>query len=135
MKSKILSSFGEKVWLHLHFNDGFSFIALQDDKKAVGIISVHWRTLNQPLQRVREGYIDVIEVHKDFRRRGVASKLVDLTAKYARRQGVHQLRAWSSYDKVEALLMWRKLGFGLVSTVEEDSKVEGYYVTYPLGHR
>ena len=76
--------------------------------------------------------MDIIEVHKDFRRRGIASKLVDLSVKYARRQGAHQLRAWSSYDKLEALQMWRKLGFGLVPAVEEDSNVEGYYVTYPL---
>ena len=132
MKPKILSSFGEKVWLHLHFNDGFSFIALQDEKKAVGIISVNWRYMNPPLNNTREAYIDIIEVHKDFRKNGIASKLVDLTAKYARRQGAHQLRAWSSYDKIEALHMWRKLGFGLVPTVEEESKVEGYYVTYQL---
>ena len=92
--------------------DGFTLLALHGDELA-GMISVYWKELPAPLAGSCEAYIDILEVHKDFRRQGIAARLIGLSAERARAQGAIQLRSWSSLDKQEAIPMWKALGFGL----------------------
>ena len=71
----------------MHLKDGFSILALQGND-LVGLISVYWKALPSPLPETGEGYIDILEVHRDFRRKGIAAQLIDLshgTGKGARR--------------------------------------------------
>ena len=130
MKERIAIEWGEKFARHMHLEDGFSILAMQNDKVA-GLVSVYWKKLPHPLTETLEGYIDIIEVHQDFRRRGIAKQLVDLSLDRARRKIAYQLRAWSSLDKVEAIPMWKALGFGLcpATTFPQGQEVRGYFVT------
>ncbi|MBN2046399.1 MAG: GNAT family N-acetyltransferase [Anaerolineaceae bacterium] len=119
---------------HLHIEDGFSLLAV-DGSEIVGMIAVYWRPLPAPLSGVTEGYIDIIEVAADRRRQGIARALVEGCIARAKTEAVYQLRAWSSEDKLEAIPMWKALGFGLCPAVTypRGQEVRGYYVTLPLG--
>src|SRR5262245_46579694 len=61
---------GEVAARHMHFTDGFSLLAMDDDTP-VGLIAVQWRVLPPPfLPDTVEGFIDIIEIRPEFRRRG-----------------------------------------------------------------
>ena len=129
LKVQLVDLWGEVVERHMHIEDGFSIVPLHAGKP-VGLISVYWRELPSPLSETKEGYIDIIEVVEGYRRRGIARELVRRSAERTRREGAYQLRAWSSEDKVEAIPMWKALGFGLCPIT--DPEVNGYFVTKPL---
>lgn len=132
-RQRIAQEGGEIAARHMHIADGFTLLALCDGQP-VGLLSVYWRPLPPPLHATDEGYIDIIEVLAGFRRRGIASHLVALATERARARGVYQLRAWSSEDKVEAIPMWRALGFGLcpATTYPGGQQVNGYFVVKVL---
>ena len=75
-----------------------------------------------------------IDVLDDYRRRGIARRLVELAADRARQDGAYQLSAWSTDDKVEAIPMWRALGFGLSRVTHSmwDEEVTGYFAIRTL---
>jgi 1,4-dihydroxy-2-naphthoyl-CoA hydrolase len=129
----ITEQWGEKVANHLHVHDGFTMVAWVEGAPA-GLISTKWQELPGPMKRFVEGYIDIIEVAAGFRRQGIAKKLVELTSARARERGAYQLRAWSSEDKVEAIPMWKELGFGLgpAELFSGGEKVSGFFATRVL---
>ena len=128
-KPRIAEEWNEKVAQHLHFSDGFTIVALDQDL-CVGVISTYWRELPAPLPSTVEGYIDIIEVRTAYRKRGIARQLINLTIQKARAYNAYQLRAWSSEDKVEAIPMWKQLGFGLcpATTFPRGQEVPGFFV-------
>lgn len=130
---RIANAWNETAARHMHFNDGFSLLALDGDTPA-GLISVVYRPLPAPLETTVEAFIDIIEVATPYRRQGIARQLVDHTARRARAAGAWQLRAWSSEDKTGALRLWRALGFGLcpATTYPGGRAVDGYFVARPL---
>jgi GNAT superfamily N-acetyltransferase len=132
-RERLGREWGAMVAAHLHLSDGFSLVALHGDAP-VGLIAVVWRELPPPLPPTVEAFIDIIEVRADWRRRGVARRLVALAAERARAQGAYQLRAWSSADKDAAIPMWRALGFALcpATTYPRGAAVEGYLVARVL---
>ncbi len=132
-KQRIAKEWSETAAQHMHITDGFSILALCNNRP-VGLISVYWKELPSPLADMHEGYIDIIEVLAGFRQRGIATRMIEMSAERAQEQGVYQLRAWSSEDKTEAIPMWKTLGFGLcpATTYPRDKKVKGYFVTSVL---
>ncbi|MGD8402717.1 MAG: GNAT family N-acetyltransferase [Anaerolineales bacterium] len=128
LKDKVREQWGEKVAHHMHLDDGFSILAMQEEK-FIGLISVYWKILPAPLPETYEGYIDILEVHQDFHRKGIATQLIDKCLKRAQERSVYQLRAWSSLDKREATSMWKALGFGLcpATTYPGGQEVQGYF--------
>jgi len=129
LKSRVAEEWGEKVAHHMHLENGFSILAVQEEK-LVGLISVDWRILPLPLPETHEGYIDILEVHQDFRRKGIATQLIDKALERVQERDVYQVRAWSSLDKTEAIPMWKALGFGLcpATTFPKGQEVKGYFV-------
>lgn len=132
-RERIDREWGHLAARHMHLADGFSIVALAG-AEPVGLIAVVWRDLPAPLAPTVEAYIDIIEVRPAFRRQGIAARLVELAAARARTRGAYQLRAWSSADKVEAIPMWRALGFGLcpATTYPDGQEVRGFFVARPL---
>jgi len=130
LKNRVMNEWGEKSARHMHLEDGFSILAMQGER-FVGLISVYWNILPLPLPETCEGYIDILEVHKDFRRKGIATQLINLSLERAKENGAYQIRAWSSLDKSEAIPMWKALGFGLcpTTTYPKGQEVMGYFVT------
>jgi GNAT superfamily N-acetyltransferase len=119
----------------MHLEDGFSILAMQE-KNLAGLISLYWKTLPAPLSETCEGYIDILEVRKDFRRKGIATQLIDISLERAKVRAAYQVRSWSSLDKTEAIPMWKALGFGLcpATTFPKGQAVKGYFVVKLLNH-
>lgn len=130
LKNRVELEWGEKIARHMHLEDGFSILAMQEDI-LVGLVSVYWQLLPAPLPETLEGYIDILEVHTDFRRKGIATQLIACCMDRLRKKGAYQVRAWSSMDKIEAIPMWKALGFGLCPaiTYPNGQEVRGYFVT------
>ena len=133
LKNQVAVEWGEKTAQHMHISDGFSLVVVYDEM-LIGLISVYWKKLPSPLENVFDGYIDILEVHKEFRRKGIATRLIERATKRAKEQGAYQMRAWSSEDKIEAIPMWKALGFGLCPAVTfpGQQEVKGFFVTKPL---
>ena len=134
-RPRIFREWSEKVDHHLHFSDGFTLVAAHQDL-SIGIISVYWRELPAPLLNTMEGYINILEVRPDYRKRGIARKLIDLSIQRAHEFKAYQLRAWSSVDKIEAIPMWKQLGFGLcpATTFPRGKEVQGFFVAKILSN-
>ena len=78
IKTCILQEWGEKAARHMHLADGFSIVAFHKEM-LVGLISTYWRELPAPLHGEFDAYIDILEVHRDFRRQGIAKRLIELS--------------------------------------------------------
>ena len=120
---------GEKAYRHFHVDDGF-MISAERDSNSIGLISSYWRKLPPPLSDARELYIDFLEVHPNYRRQGIAARLIEMTLDIAKKEGVYQVRSWSSGDKLEAIPMWKRLGFGLcpATIFPGGQEVHGFFV-------
>ena len=130
----LAAAFGE--WINrlreLHFEPDCFTIGAFDGEIPAGFISVYPRKM--PWGRL-EAYIDVIEVAKEYRRRGIARTMLAMSEDWARAQGHSRIRAWSTEDKTEAIAMWRALGFRLrpvYSGKRKRRQLAGYYVTKSL---
>ena len=120
---------GEKAYHHFHIDDGF-MISADAYTKSIGLVSCYWRELPQPLVGLREVYIDFLEVQQEYRRQGIASRLIELSLERAFAEGAYQVRSWSSEDKLAAIPMWKQLGFGLcpATTFPGGKEVQGFFV-------
>ena len=133
-RERLAQEWGEKAARHLHFANGFTIVALHQTR-SVGLIAVYWRELPSPLPATIEGYIDFLEVRAAYRRQGIARRLIDLAVQRAVERRAYQVRSWSSEDKIEAIPMWKQLGFGLcpATTFPRGQEVRGFFVTKILG--
>lgn len=116
----------EKV---IHINDGYSFIAKYNGEN-IGIISLYIRDICDN-NTLKEAYIDLIEVKKQYRRMRVATELLNKVIEISKDKGLYQLRAWSSLDKKEAIKLWEYEKFCFNPTIMYKSGLEihGVYVT------
>lgn len=135
-KEELLDEYGEVAINHMSLDDNaFSLIAVHNDC-IVGFISTYTKQLEVPLERQNEAYINIIEVHENYRNQGIATTLVSKTERHFKSKNIQQIRAWSSTDKVEALHFWNKLGYTLayahIYIEDKDISVKGYYATKKL---
>lgn len=133
LKARVGAEWSEKAARHMHLTDGFSIVVLDGDI-LVGLISVYHKTLPPPLQESFDWYIDILEVHRDYRRNGIAAHLIQMICERAKQKAVYQIRSWSSEDKIEAIPMWKALGFGLCPaiTYPQGKEIKGYFVAKVL---
>ena len=135
LAEQIRTVYGQEAYDHLRLNNGVSFAAV-DDKKVIGFISIFWEKLPHLSEKLSGAYINIIEVDHNYRRQGIAKELINKCIEAAKAEGCYQLRSWSSEDKIEAISMWKKLGFGLhpqtIISSKTKQKVNGYFVTKPL---
>lgn len=116
-----------------HFGEDCYSLAAYDGSEPVGFISIHTKALIPPLADKTDAYIDAIEVDTYYQRRGIASKMIELSEHWAKERGYRQIRAWSSDDKIKAINMWYALGYCLCPATEgfrphDSNPPIGYYV-------
>jgi len=133
LKRRIGDAMGEVAERHIRLTDGFAFVAMYGDTP-IGLVAVYERRLPPPLSATYEGFINILEVVEAFRRRGIGRRLVQLSIDRCRSRGLHQIGAWSSEDKSEAICLWVALGFALCPATElaRGVEVRGYRVALPL---
>jgi len=119
-------------YLHLG-SDGFTLAAVVDGQP-VGIISAFKRSLPEPLAMMREAFIDILEVQELYRRQGIGETLVNRVIAWAQDNGLDQVRAWSEEIRLEALMLWRKVGFSFakVDFERDGQKHYGFYAVRPV---
>ena len=132
----IFVKYGEMAKNHIYLNDDSISIAVLRDNVPVGFICAYIEQFTPPLYEDKDVCISIIEVDEQYRRQGIGSKLVDFAEKWAAKNGFSQIRAWSSEDKIEAIPMWRKLGYCMCPAkiwVEWCKEiVDGYHVAKKL---
>jgi GNAT superfamily N-acetyltransferase len=133
LKRRVGETLGVTAERHIRLDDGFALVALDADRP-VGVIAVYRRSLPDPLTGTSEGFINIIEIAATHRRRGIGRRLVEMAIERCRSLRLHQVRAWSSEDKAEAIRMWRSLGFALCPAVEHPRgrAVRGYFAALQL---
>ena len=133
---KIALKYGEMAKNHIHSEIGSCSLAAVCGDAPVGFVSTYTRSLAAPIEYETDAYIDIIEVDEDYRRMGIAAELIARTEEWAKKAGLLQIRAWSSQDKVEAIPMWRDLGYGLcpakIWLEWRKESVDGYYAVKQL---
>ena len=111
-------------------DDSYSLVALKNED-IVGFVSISRKSLTAPLGDIEEAFINIIEVKDEFRRTGIATKLIEKTEKHFKSKKVSQLRGWGNQDEVEAIQLWNKLQFSLVPALiqpnDQNLNVNGYY--------
>lgn len=129
IRSRILNEWGEQAARHMHLTDGFSIVATRGADIA-GLVSTYWKQLPAPLMDGLDAYIDILEVHSEFRRQGIARRLIEISMDRAKQKGMRQIRAWSSEDKTAAIHLWKALGFGLcpATIYPGGQEVQGFFV-------
>ncbi|AIO18400.1 Acetyltransferase (GNAT) family protein [Candidatus Izimaplasma bacterium HR1] len=127
----IKEQFGEvkAEYVSLEIND-YSLIAMKD-KTVVGFISTKLNPLLEPLCEVNEAFVEILEVHPNYQKQGVASKLIEKTEKYFRSEGISQLRAWALNNNPNYINLWKKFDYCLSPTkihIKEQNKyLDGYH--------
>ena len=133
---KIGEKYGKMLKDHIHLENGSYSLAALHENIPIGFISTYTSYLTVPLNDKKDAYIDVIEIDKDFRRKGIAREFIKRTEKWAQIENYRQIRSWSSQDKIEAIPMWYALGYCMcpakiwVDWCKEI--VDGYYVVKKL---
>ncbi|MCL2774053.1 MAG: GNAT family N-acetyltransferase [Oscillospiraceae bacterium] len=84
-----------------------------DGDMPAGFVCVNPRFLEYPLERLKEAYIDDLEVHENYRRQGIGQHMIECAEDWARKAGFKQIRTHSNNKAVEAIHMWHKLNYGL----------------------
>lgn len=142
-KAEIVETFGSWVETYgcVHMETNSITYAAIHQKQVIGFVSVYTKQEEAPYAWLRDGYIDCIEVLPPYRRQHVAAGLLARSEEWARKQGLYQLRAWSSDDKTEAIAMWQRLGYGLcpalmrgqsLDSAFTDKNIPGIYVVKVL---
>lgn len=96
---------------YLHLEKGYG-VAAMDGEKVVGILSVKWQSLSAPLTDSEEAFIEAVDVLGDYRRQGIATRLIE-EAETRALEKASQLRSWCSEEQREAIQMFKVLGFGM----------------------
>jgi GNAT superfamily N-acetyltransferase len=119
LEAKIIAKFGQwvKDFGCIHYGDGCYSLAAVCKSEPIGFISLYPENYPAPLQSYRDAFIDDIEVIAEYRRQGIASKLLMMAEEWSRRSGYSPIRSWSSDDTSEAIPMWYKHKYGVCPAI------------------
>ena len=107
-------AFTEGYFLLLFFyEDAFGWMLEEDDRLAAFIL------LTQKRQRMN---IATIDVHPDYRRRGIGTKLMELAEEHARAMNTKTLTLQVETTNTPAIRLYHRFGF------EKDRILSNYYV-------
>jgi len=137
MDEKILAQiddvFGEGTRRHIPVRADGVTLAAMDGDMPVGFICVTPRALTYPLEHIKDVYIEIYEVHENYRWQGIGRYLVTCGEKWARQQGFKQIRTHHNNKAVAAINMSRALGFGMCPHVYSNEEgCAGYHVAKVL---
>lgn len=105
-----VAAFADETWQAEDFVDAaseaseFRVLKERDGSRVVGYVGL-W------LEEGRVGKIDLLGVHPDFRRRGLAEAMLRWSLAWFRGQGVRRARLTVHTDNAAAIALYRKLGF------------------------
>lgn len=92
----------ESIKKYLERNQGMSFVALSSGKVVGVILAGH---------DGRRGYIHHLSVHPDFRRQGLARRLVDCSIKALQDSGIQKCHLFIFNNNQGGLAFWENIGW------------------------
>jgi len=131
---KSIELYGEWIDKYIHIReDTFALAALNGDTP-VGFVCVTPRALPYPLEQFEDAYIEVLEVHEDYRRRGIGQHLVQASIDWATEARFRQIRTHHNDAAAAAIQLSYKLGFGMCphDYVIDGEQHSGYFVAKVL---
>jgi GNAT superfamily N-acetyltransferase len=133
LRRRVGEAMGDVAERHVCLDNGFTFVAM-DGATPVGLIAIERRRLPAPVPETHGGFVNIIEVAAPYRRQGIARRLVGMSIARCREGGLYQVYGWSSVDKLEAIRMWRVLGFTLCPAIEVhgDQQIKGILFAHRL---
>jgi len=131
LKDIIKIQFGDMQHSHISLDEtSYSLVAFHGENM-VGFISTSITPLMEPLDTIKEAYLNIIEISPEFQNQGIATKLVHETEQHFKRLGLTQIRGWSSMDRIEAIQLWYSLGYILSPAIiwkeDKQTSIIGYY--------
>lgn len=123
---KLAAVFGDYLLPYLQFGPGRATIAAFRDGRPAGFLAVGPEKFGEPLSGLSDAMIHIIEVDKNCRRQGAATALLAAAEAFARKEGYFQIRAWSSYDKKEAVPMWVRRGYAVCPAQSYSGRIHDY---------
>ena len=134
IEEKIIAKYGQEVkeWGLIHRDEGCYSLAALYNGEPIGLISTYPLHYPEPLQEYYDAYIDDVEVDEEYRRQGIATKLISLTEKWAKNYGYRQIRSWSADDRNEAIPMWYKLGYCICPAVMRGESIVKEFAGKPI---
>ena len=131
---KIIDMYG--VWVKKYIilrNDTFAFAAVDGDVP-VGFVSVTPRALPYPLEHLEDAFIEVLEVHENYRRQGIGQYLIKCSEDWAKKAGFKQIRTHHNDEAAGAIKLSHKLNYGMCPHDYwiEGTKYSGYWVAKVL---
>ena len=131
--SRIVDEYGDWAKDYIHIKDDAFALAPMDGDFPAGFICVTPQNLDYPLAHLRDAYIEVVEVHENYRRQGIGQHLINCAENWAREAGFKQIRTHSNDKAIEAINMWHKLNYGLCPHVySAEEGCAGYWVAKVL---
>lgn len=134
----IRSQYGEMQARHLHLEEHSLTLAALEAEAVVGFISICPKNLEAPLETYADAFIDILEVHPKYRRRGIGRLLTRAGEEWAAEHGFTQIRAWCRTDMTEAIKMWHALEYGMCPafplSAECGQLYSGYHVVKRFRH-
>ena len=103
------------IRVYLERNPGMSYVAMDDRDEVVGaVLGGH---------DGRRGYIHHLSVHPDFRRRGLAKRLVGKCLQALKGEGIQKCHIFIFNENIEGIKFWKNIGWRPRSDISVVSKV------------
>lgn len=126
----IKEQFGESKAAYISLNiDDYALVALKDGK-VIGFMSTISKPLTSPLEMISEASVEIIEILPEYRKQGIATKLIEQTEKHFTNEGKSQIRAWTLSNNSNYINLWNKLNYCLSPTIFHFEKQERYLDGY-----
>lgn len=134
LERMIAAEFGSWVtdYSCLHSRPNCFALAAIKDKKPIGFISYYAKFF----QNRKHAFIDIIQVHEDFRHMHIASAMLKRAEQQAAQDGFQQIYGWSSDDKKAAINMWLQADYTVCpaamhgESLDKDSMGKPIYGVY-----
>lgn len=91
------------------FNKGREFLVAKEDDKLIGFISLFIR-INLQIES-KLGLIDELIINKDYKNKGIGSKLIDEITKIAKEKGCKELSTFSNFKREDTHKFYENKGF------------------------
>ena len=106
----------ESIRMYLDRNPGMSFVATADGRAVGAVLAGH---------DGRRGYIHHLAVHPDWRRQGIARRLVERSLAVLADAGIRKCHLFIFDDNADGIAFWKSLGWTHRSDIGVISKTIG----------
>jgi len=131
---RIIDVYGNGVKKYIFIRDDTFTLAAMDGDLPVGFVCVTPRALKFPLEHISDAFIEICDVHENYRRQGIGRYMLGCAEDWAKQAGFKQIRTHHNNGAVAAIHMSNSLGYTLCPWDYDikGEKFSGYWVAKTL---